>query len=169
MKLVYRVVFALTTLLLLTNVAFAQTGAATVNPYSTPKLIVFGITVVQSIILDLMIIGFLIGDFKPIRALVSSIPGAFLNVFWWDFIAPAVSGMPILTMKFMQIGNPEWNYWIGSNVIAVFIFGIVFSQLIFRFARGAQDLPMIWDIFWTIWDTMMPTILFIGLPMLGII
>jgi hypothetical protein len=133
------------------------------------KVIVFIISVVISIITDGIAMGFLAGGFHPLRAIVSSIPWSFVNIFWWDFIAPAVSGISFLTIKFIQVGNPAWGYWIGSNVIIAFIGNMVMEQVIFRFARGAASSPMIMDLALAGLDAVLPIILFAVLPIFGVI
>jgi hypothetical protein len=155
------------------NFVHAQT---TVPPSGTPsvsflgpKVIVFIIAVVVSIITDGIAMGFLAGGFHPMRAILSSIPWSFVNVFWWDYIAPAVAGMPFLTMKFFSVGNPAWGYWVGSNVIVAFLGNIIMEQAVFRFARGAAASPMTMDLALAGLDAVLPIILFLVLPSFGII
>ena len=136
---------------------------------SMPKLIVFGITVAVSIITDGIGCLALAGSFRPIRAITSSIPWSFVNVYWWDFIVPYVAGIPFLTMKFMQVGDPAWNYWVGANVIVAFIGNLVMEQAIFRFARGAAASGWGMDLALAGLDAVLPAVLFIVLPMVGII
>jgi len=170
MKLVYRALFVLTLSILMSSIAFAQveTTQAT-SAFTTPKLVVFGITVVISIITDSIVIGFLSGGIRPIRAIVSSLPFSFLNVFWYDVVAPAMPNTPILAMKFMAIGNPAWNYFIGMNVIAVFVGNLIWQQVIFRFARGAADASWTTDIIMAALDAALPAVLYLTLPTLGVI
>jgi len=144
-------------------------GGTTKPSFLGPKLMVFIICVVVSIITDGIAMGFLAGGFHPLRAIYSSIPWSFVNVYWWDFIAPAVAGIPFLTMKFMQVGNPAWGYWVGSNVIIAFIGNMVMEQVVFRFARGAAASPMSMDLALAGLDSVLPIILFLVLPSFGII
>lgn len=134
-----------------------------------PKLIVFIITVVVSIITDSIAMGFLAGGIRPLRAIFSSIPWSFVNVYWWDFIAPAVAGIPFLTMKFFPVGNPAWGYWVGSNVIIAFVGNLLMEQIVFRFARGAAASGWVMDLGLAALDAVLPIILFMALPMFGVI
>jgi hypothetical protein len=168
-------IFVLSILLTL-SVSFVNAQVTTTTPGGTtttsflgPKLIVFIICVVVSIITDGIAMGFLAGGFHPLRAVYSSIPWSFVNVFWWDYIAPAVAGIPFLTMKFMQVGNPAWGYWVGSNVIVAFVGNMIMEQVIFRFARGAAASPMTMDLALAGLDALLPMILFLVLPGLKII
>lgn len=165
--LIYHGAFVLVLSFLLMNVVYAQelqAGAA----FSTPRLIVFGLAVVVSIITDGLVMGFLAGGFHPMRAIVSSIPFSFLNVFWWDFVAPAVATYPFLVMKFMQVGDPALGYWVGSNVLVVFLGNLIWEQVIFRFARGAAASDWGVDIGLAALDAALPAIFFIVLPMFGV-
>jgi len=146
----------------------AKTGTSSVS-FLGPKVVVFIICVVVSIITDGIAMGFLAGGFHPMRAIISSIPWSFVNVFWWDYIAPLVAGIPFMTLKFMQVGNPAWGYWIGSNVIVAFAGNMIIEQLIFRFARGAASSPMSMDLALAGLDAVLPIILFMVLPTFGII
>lgn len=144
-------------------------GGKVTPSFLGPKLMVFIICVVVSIITDGIAMGFLAGGFHPLRAIYSSIPWSFVNVYWWDFIAPAVARIPFLTMKFMQVGNPAWGYWVGSNVIVAFVGNIIMEQVVFRFARGAAASPMSMDLALAGLDAVLPIILFMVLPSFGII
>lgn len=163
------------TILLTLSFSFVGAQVTTTTPGGTasaflgPKLIVFIICVVVSIITDGICCLALSGGFRPLRAIFSSIPWAFVNIYWWDFIAPAVAGIPFLTIKFMQVGNPAWGYWIGSNVIIAFIGNMVMEQIVFRFARGAAASGMGMDLALAVLDSILPTILFLVLPSFGII
>ena len=134
-----------------------------------PKLMVFIITVVVSIITDGIGCLALAGSFRPIRAITSSIPWSFVNIYWWDFIAPMVAGIPFLTMKFMQVGDPTWGYWVGANVIVAFVGNLLMEQAIFRFARGAAASGWGMDLALAGLDAVLPAVLFIVLPMVGVI
>lgn len=172
-RLVYHLIFILvfsSLLFIPFNCVLAQYEEETPTGFaSMPKLIVFGISVGVSIITDGIACLALAGSFRPLRAITSSIPWSFVNVYWWDFIAPYVAGIPFLTMKFMQIGDPAWNYWIGANVIVAFIGNLIMEQVIFRFARGAAASGWGMDIGLATLDAVLPAILFIVLPMIGII
>ncbi len=151
-------------------------NAQTTPPSKTPttsflgaKMTVFIICVVVSVITDAIAMGFLAGGIHPLRAITSSIPWSFVNVFWWDYIAPAVAGIPFLTMKFMQVGDPAWGYWVGSNVIIAFVGNMIMEQVVFRFARGAASSPMSMDLALAGLDSVLPLILFLVLPSLGVI
>jgi len=133
------------------------------------KLMVFLITVLVSIITDGIGCLALAGSFRPIRAIISSIPWSFVNIYWWDLIVPYVASVPFLTMKFMQVGDPAWNYWIGANVIVAFIGNLLMEQAIFRFARGAAASGWGMDLVLATLDGVLPAVLFIVLPMFGII
>jgi len=74
----------------------------------------------------------------------------------------------LMTLRFVQIGDPSWNYWIGINWIAVFILDFLVAQVVFRFARGAAPSPNWQDILSAGIDVVIPAILFIVLPMLGL-
>ncbi len=145
-----------------------STGVPSIS-FLGPKMVVFIICVVVSIITDGIAMGFLAGGFHPLRAIYSSIPWSFVNVFWWDYIAPLVAGIPFLTMKFMQVGNPAWGYWVGSNVIVAFVGNMIMEQVVFRFARGAAASPMSMDLALAGLDALLPIILFMVLPGFGII
>jgi len=147
----------------------AKKTTGTTTSFLGAKMIVFIVCVVVSIITDGIAMGFLAGGFHPLKAITSSIPWSFVNVFWWDYIAPAVAGIPFLTMKFMQVGNPAWGYWVGSNVIVAFAGNMVMEQVIFRFARGAASSPMSMDLALAGLDSVLPLILFLVLPGLKII
>jgi len=134
-----------------------------------PKIIVFVITVIISIITDGIGCLALAGGFRPMRAIISSIPWSFVNIYYWDFIVPFVAGVPFLTMKFMQVGDPAWNYWVGANVIVAFIGNLLMEQAIFRFARGAAASGWGMDLALATLDAVLPAVLFIALPMTGII
>jgi hypothetical protein len=144
-------------------------GGGTTTSFLGPKVIVFIVCVVVSIVTDGIAMGFLAGGFHPLRAITSSIPWSFVNVFWWDFIAPAVAGISFLNLKFFSVGNPAWGYWVGSNVIIAFIGNMVMEQVIFRFARGAAASPMSMDLALAGLDAVLPMILFMVLPMFGVI
>ena len=146
----------------------AKTGTSSVS-FLGPKVVVFIVCVVVSIITDGIAMGFLAGGFHPMRAIISSIPWSFVNIFWWDYIAPLVAGIPFMTLKFMQVGNPAWGYWVGSNVIVAFAGNMIIEQLIFRFARGAASSPMSMDLALAGLDAVLPIILFMVLPGFGII
>jgi hypothetical protein len=168
-------ILALSVLLTLSS-GFVSAQVTTTTPGGTPsvsflgpKMVVFIIAVVVSIITDGIAMGFLAGGFHPMRAILSSIPWSFVNVFWWDYIAPAVAGMPFLTMKFFSVGNPAWGYWVGSNVIVAFVGNIIMEQVIFRFARGAAASPWSMDLALAGLDAVLPMILFMILPSFGII
>jgi len=145
-----------------------STGMPTTS-FLGPKVVVFIICVVISIVTDGIAMGFLAGGFRPLRAIVSSIPWSFVNVFWWDYIAPAVSGYSFLTMKFFPVGNAAWGYWAGSNVIIAFLGNIIMEQAVFRFARGAASSPWSMDLALAGLDAVLPIILFMFLPSFGII
>ena len=147
----------------------AKKTTGTTTSFLGAKMIVFIICVVVSIITDGIAMGFLAGGFHPLKAITSSIPWSFVNVFWWDFIAPSVAAYPFLTMKFMQVGNPAWGYWVGSNVIVAFVGNMILEQVIFRFARGAASSPMSMDLALAGLDSVLPIILFMVLPSFGII
>ncbi len=106
----------------------------------------------------------LVGGLRLKKALFMAIPWIFLNVYWFDYIAPAV-GMTLFTLRFMEIG---YNYWIGINWIVVFLLDFLVAQGIFRFARGAAPSPNWQDAISAGVDTVLPAILFIVLPMLGL-
>jgi len=169
-RLVYHLTFILvfSSLLFIPFNSYAQTTEEKPSGFaSTPKLIVFGFAVVISIITDGIGCLALAGGFRPLRAIISSLPWSFVNVYWWDFIAPSVAGIPFLTMKFMEIGN--YGYWIGSNVIISLIGNLILEQAVFRFARGAAASGWGMDIGLAVLDAFLPAILFIVLPMAGII
>jgi hypothetical protein len=111
----------------------------------------------------------LAGGFRPVRAITSSIPWSFVNVFWWDFIAPMVATIPFMTMKFMQVGNPAWGYWVGANVIIAFVGNLLMEQAVFRFARGAAASGWGMDLALAGLDAVLPAVLFIVLPIFGFI
>jgi hypothetical protein len=144
------------------------TGAPKVS-FLGPKLLVFIVAVIVSIITDGIAMGFLAGGFHPLRAIFSSIPWSFVNVYYWDFIAPFVSGYSFLNLKFFQVGNPAWGYWVGSNVIVAFLGNIIMEQAVFRFARGAAASPWSMDLALAGLDAVLPIILFMVLPSFGII
>jgi hypothetical protein len=144
-------------------------GGTTKSSFLGPKLMVFIICVVVSIITDGIAMGFLAGGFHPLKAIISSIPWSFVNIYWWDFIAPAVAGISFLNLKFFPVGNPAWGYWAGSNVIIAFIGNIIMEQAVFRFARGAAASPMSMDLALAGLDAVLPIILFMVLPGFGII
>jgi len=169
-RLVYHLVFILvfSCLLFIPFNALAQFDEETTTGFgSMPKLIVFAITVVVSIITDGIACLTLAGSFRPLRVITSSIPWSFVNVYWWDFIVPYVAGIPFLTMKFMEIGN--YGYWVGANVIVAFLGNLIMEQAIFRFARGAAASGWGMDLALAGLDAVLPAILFIVLPMVGII
>jgi len=168
-RLVYHVVFilAFSCLLFIPFNVLAQLKEETPTGFaSMPKLIVFGIAVAVSIITDGVANLALAGGFRPLRAITSSIPWSFVNVYWWDFIAPIVIGFPFLTMKFMPIGN--YGYFVGANVIVAFIGNLIMEQVIFRFARGAAASGWGMDIGLATLDAVLPAVLFIVLPMIGL-
>ena len=140
-----------------------STGTPSVS-FLGPKVVVFILCVVVSIITDGIAMGFLAGGFHPLKAIYSSIPWSFVNVYWWDFIAPALAGIPFMTIKFFQVGNPAWGYWVGSNVIVAFVGNMIMEQVIFRFARGAASSPMSMDLALAGLDSVLPIILFLILP-----
>lgn len=172
-RLVYHLTFILVFSCLLfipLNHVFAQYEEETTDGWGLdPKIIVFVITVVVSIITDGIGCLALAGSFRPLRAIISSIPWSFVNIYWWDFILPYVAGIPFLTMKFMQVGDPAWNYWIGANVIVAFVGNLLMEQAIFRFARGAAASGWGMDLALAGLDAVLPAVLFIVLPMFGII
>ena len=173
-NLIKHIIFVLTLASLLTfafNFVYAQDEEEEVKSFPLgpmPKLIVFVVAVAVSIVTDTIAMGFLAGGFRPMRAITSSIPWAFVNVYWWDYIAPFVAGIPFLTMKFMQVGDPAWNYWVGSNVIVAFLGNLIMEQVVFRFARGAAASGWGMDLSLAALDAVMPIILFMILPMFGI-
>jgi hypothetical protein len=152
---------------LLTGIAYAQETAATFPLGPMPKLIVFIVSIIISVIVDTVLMLALSGGLHPIKALIMAIPWAFLNIYWFDYIAPA-SGMTLMTLRFVQIGDPSWNYWIGFNWIAVFILDFLLAQVVFRFAKGAAPSPNWQDVLSAGIDVVIPAILFIVLPMLGL-
>ena len=137
--------------------------------FSTIKLIVFVVAVVISVVTDSIMCLSLAGSPHILRVVIESAIVIFINVYWWDFIAPFVAGIPFMTMKFMQVGNPAWNYWIGTNVIVVLIIDFILSQVVFRFARGAATSSNIADLVLALLDAFMPAILFLILPMVGVV
>ena len=160
--------FVLVIASLLTGIAYAQETAAVTFPLGPmPKLIVFIVSIVISIIVDSVLMLGLSGGIHIKRSLIMAIPWMFLNIYWFDYIAPA-SGMTLMTLRFVQIGDPSWNYWIGINWIAVFLLDFLVAQVVFRFARGAAPSPNWQDILSAGIDTIIPTILFIVLPILGL-
>jgi len=168
-RLVYHFVFILVfscLLLIPINHVFAQYDEVTTGFGIDPKIIVFAITVGVSIITDGIACLALAGSFRPLRAITSSIPWSFVNVYWWDFIAPYVADVPFLTIKFMEIG--DYGYWVGANVIVAFIGNLIMEQVIFRFARGAAASGWGMDIGLATLDAVLPAVLFIVLPMIGL-
>jgi len=157
-------------ILLTLSFSFVSAQVSTTVPPGTttsalgPKMIVFIICVVISIITDGIAMGFLAGGFHPLKAIVSSIPWSFVNVYWWDFIAPAVGGFSFLNWRFFQVGNPAYGYWVGSNVIIAFLGNIIMEQAVFRFARGAASSPWSMDLALAGLDAVLPIILFMVLP-----
>ncbi len=162
-NLIYHGAFVLVLSSLLTGVVHAQ-EAATFPLGPMPKLIVFIVSIVLSIVIDSIIMLGLVGGLRLKKALFMAIPWIFLNVYWFDYIAPAV-GMTLFTLRFMEIG---YNYWIGINWIVVFLLDFLVAQGIFRFARGAAPSPNWQDAISAGVDTVLPAILFIVLPMLGL-
>ena len=167
-KLIYHTAFVLTLSTLLTvGIVYAQeVGSFPLGPM--PKLIVFGLAVVISSLTDGILMLSVSGDFHPLKVLISSLPWSFLNIYWWDYIAPA-TGEQLLTLRFMQIGDPSWNYWVGVNVIIAFLCNFLFSQIIFRALRGAATSPNEMDALLAGIDAVLPAVLFTVLPMMGII
>ena len=162
-------VLVLSTLLSLPlNAVLAQGEAATFPLGPMPKLIVFIVSIIISFAIDTVLMLALSGGAHPIKGLIMAIPWAFLNIYWFDYIAPA-SGTTLFTLRFVQLGDPAWNYWIGINWIAVFLLDFLLAQVIFRFARGAAPSPNWQDALSAGIDTVIPAILFILLPMLGLI
>lgn len=168
-NLVYHGMFILVFSSLLTfGIAYAQEAAAATFPLGPmPKLIVFIATIVISMVVDTVIMLSLSGGPHPLNTLIMAVPWAFLNIYWFDYIAPA-TGMTLMTMRFVQIGDAAWNYWIGINWIVVFILDFVIAQFVFRALRGASTTPNWQDVVSAGIDVVMPAILFIVLPMLGI-
>lgn len=159
--------FVLVIASLLTGVAYAQGTAATFPLGPMPKLIVFIVSIIISVVVDTVLMLALSGGPHPIKALIMAVPWAFLNIYWFDYIAPA-TGMTLMTLRFVQIGDPSWNYWIGINWIVVFVLDFVIAQFVFRFAKGAAPSPNWQDIISAGLDVVIPAILFIVLPMLGL-
>ena len=150
------------------GIAYAQeTTAATFPLGPMPKLIVFIVSIIISMIIDMVLMLGLSGGVHLTRSLFMAIPWMFLNIYWFDFIAPA-TGMTVMTLRFIPIGDAAWNYWIGINWIAVFLLDFLFAQIIFRFARGAAPSPNWQDALSAGIDMVIPAILFIVLPMLGL-
>jgi len=172
-RLVYHFIFILvlsTLLFIPLNHVLAQYEEVTTLGFGLmPKLMVFIITVVVSIITDGIGCLALAGGFRPLRAIISSIPWSFVNIYWWDFIVPYVAGIPFLTMKFMQVGDPAWNYWVGANVIVAFVGNLLMEQAVFRFARGAAASGWGMDLALAALDAVLPAVLFMVLPIVGII
>ena len=167
-KLIYHGIFISVLSVLLTfGLVHAQEAAATFPLGPMPKLIVFVIAVVISVITDTIMCLTLAAGPHPIRVILHSIPWAFINVYWWDYIAPA-TGTTLFTLRFAQVGDPAWNYWVGINVIVAFILNFIFSQVVFRFLRGAAPSPNWQDALLSGLDAVVPAILFIVLPLLGI-
>ena len=168
-NLIYHGVFVLALSSLLTmGIIYAQGVTTATFPLGPmPKLIVFIVSIVISIITDGIMMLTISGGFHAVKVLISSIPWAFVNIYWWDFIAPA-SGSTLFTLRFMPIGDPSWNYWIGINIIAAFVCNFLFSQIIFRALRGAATSPNWQDALLAGIDAVIPAILFIVLPMLGL-
>jgi len=176
MKKIHMFAHVMSILVLSSLLTFVSAQVTTTTPGGTPtasflgpKLVVFIICVVVSIITDGIAMGFLAGGFHPLKAIFSSIPWSFVNVYWWDFIAPAVASISFLNLKFFQVGNPAFGYWVGSNVIVAFVGNIIMEQAVFRFARGAASSPMTMDLALAGLDAVLPIILFIILPSFGII
>ncbi|KYK35667.1 MAG: hypothetical protein AYK18_02780 [Theionarchaea archaeon DG-70] len=168
-NLVYHGMFVLVLSSLLTGLVYAQGEAATTFPLGPmPKVIVFILTIVLSIVVDSLIMLGLVGGLRLKKAIIMAIPWAFLNIYWFDYIAPA-SGMTLMTLRFVPIGDPSWNYWIGINWIAVFLLDFLIAQGVFRFARGAAPSPNWQDAISAGIDTVLPAILFLVLPMVGLI
>jgi len=166
--LVSRAMFVLALSSLLTmGIVRAQETAATFPLGPMPKLIVFIASIIISFAVDTVLMLALSGGAHPIKGLIMAIPWAFLNIYWFDYIAPA-SGMTLMTLRFVQIGDPSWNYWIGINWVAVFLLDFLLAQVIFRFARGAAPSPNWQDAISAGLDTVIPGILFLILPMLGL-
>jgi len=162
-NLIYHGAFVLIVSILLTGVVHAQ-EAATFPLGPMPKLIVFIVAVVISIVIDSILMLGLSGGIHLKKSLFMAIPWVFLNIYWFDYIAPAV-GMTLFTLRFMEIG---YNYWIGINWIVVFLLDFLLAQVVFRFARGAAPSPNWQDAISAGIDTVLPAILFIVLPMLGL-
>lgn len=169
--------------LLTFGIVYAQEGMTAMFPLGPmPKLIVFIIATVVSIITDSLVCLSLVGGPRLLKVTIESALCAFVNIYWWDYIAPA-TGMTLLTLRFVQVGNPSWNYYIGSNVIFAFILNFFAEQVIFRrfeirlnlFLRLARESkpstapsPNWQDALLAGIDTVLPTILFIVLSMLGL-
>jgi len=163
-NLIYHGAFVLVLSSLLAAVVHAQ-EAATFPLGPMPKLIVFILGIVISIIVDSILMLGLSGGIHLKKSLFMAIPWIFLNIYWFDYIAPAV-GMTLFTLRFVELG---YNYWIGINWIVVFLLDFLLAQVIFRFARGAAPSPNWQDTISAGIDTVLPAILFIVLPMVGLI
>jgi len=168
--LIYHGVFVLVLSSLLTiGFVYAQGAATATFPLGPmPKLIVFVVSIVLSIIVDSVLMLALSGGMHLMKSVIMSIPWAFLNIYWFDYIAPA-SGTTLFTLRFMALGDPSWNYWIGINWIVVFLLDFLLAQVIFRFARGAAPSPNWQDAVSAGMDVAIPALLFILLPMVGLI
>jgi len=168
-NIVYHGLFVLILSSLLTvGIVYAQEATASTFPLGPmPKLIVFIIAIIISIITDSLVCLSLVGGPRLLKVTVESALWAFINIYWWDYIAPA-SGTTLLTLRFFQVGDPSWNYFFGINVIVVFILNFLAEQVIFRFARGAAPSPNWQDALLAGIDAVSPTILFIVLPLLGL-
>jgi len=150
-NLIYHGVFVLVLSSLLTGVVLAQEGTAATFPLGPmPKLIIFIVSIVISFIVDSILMLALSG-----------------SIYWFDYIAPA-SGTTLFTLRFMQLGDASLNYWIGINWIVVFVLDFLFAQVVFRFARGAAPSPNWQDMLSAGMDVVIPAILFIVLPMVGL-
>ena len=156
--------FVLVIASLLTGIAYAQETTATFPLGPMPKLIVFIVSIIISMVFDTVIMLAVSGGPHPIKTLIMAIPWVFLNIYWFDYIAPA-SGMTLMTLRFVDLG---YNYWIGINWIIVFIADFLFAQVAFRALRGAATTPNWQDVVSAGIDVVIPAILFILLPMLGI-
>jgi hypothetical protein len=167
-NLIYHGVFVLVLSSLLTGVVLAQEGTAATFPLGPmPKLIIFIVSIVISFIVDSILMLALSGSVQPIRSIIMAVPWVFLNIYWFDYIAPA-SGTTLFTLRFMQLGDASLNYWIGINWIVVFVLDFLFAQVVFRFARGAAPSPNWQDMLSAGMDVVIPAILFIVLPMVGL-